>query len=228
MTPLRVSAYALAVLALALAGTAAARDGDDTTMVTGSITVGSGEHRGDLKTVNGSIHVGHGAVVANAHTVNGSITLESQATAAEAKTVNGSVQLDDGAKISGRIATVNGSLKLDRGAEVTDGLTNVNGAIRVVAAHVGGDITSVNGGMDIGPDARVDGGILVRKNHSSDDSDSNDRQEPPRIVIGPGSVVKGTLRFEREVKLYVSDRATIGPVEGATPIKFSGDRPPAN
>jgi hypothetical protein len=45
-------------------------------------------------------------------------------------------------------------------------------------------------------------------------------------VIGPGAAVKGTLRFKREVKLYVSDRATIGPVEGATAIKFTGDRPP--
>ena len=210
-------------LALALAGTALAHDGEDTTMVTGSITVSPGEHRGDLKTVNGSIRVGRGAAVANAHTVNGSITLESQATAAEAKTVNGSVQLEDGARVSGRIVTVNGSLALGRGAEVTEGLTNVNGAIRVGAAHVGGDITTVNGGMDIGPDAHVDGGILVRNSHHSDDSDS---QEPPRIVIGPGSVVKGTLKFERAVKLYVSDRATIGPVEGATPIRFSGDRAP--
>jgi hypothetical protein len=222
MTHLRASAIALAMLTLALAGPAGAHDGDDTTMVTGSITVSPGEHRGDLKTVNGSIRVGHGAAVANAHTVNGSITLESQATAVEAKTVNGSVQLEDGARVSGRIVTVNGSLTLGRGAEVTKGLTNVNGAIRLGAAHVGGDITTVNGGMDIGPDAHVDGGILVRKNHHSDDSDA---QEPPRIVIGPGTVVKGTLKFERAVKLYVSDRATIGPVEGATPIKFSGDRP---
>lgn len=222
MTHVRACATALAVLAVALAGTAGAHDSDDTTMVTGSITVSPGEHRGDLKTVNGSIRVGHGAAVANAHAVNGSITLESQATAVEAKTVNGSVQLEDGARVSGRIVTVNGSLTLGRGAEVTEGLTNVNGAIRLGAAHVGGDITTVNGGMDIGPDAQVDGGILVRKNHHSDDSDS---REPPRIVIGPGSVVKGTLKFERAVKLYVSDRATIGPVEGATPIRFSGDRP---
>ena len=222
MTHPRSRAGALLVLALALAGTAAAHDGDDTSMVTGSISVSPGEHRGDVKTVNGSIRVGRGAAVANAHTVNGSITLESQATAAEAKTVNGSVQLEDGARVSGRIVTVNGSLALGRGAEVTEGLTNVNGAIRVGAAHVGGDITTVNGGMDIGPDAHVDGGILVRNSHHSDDSDS---QEPPRIVIGPGSVVKGTLKFERAVKLYVSDRATIGPVEGATPIRFSGDRP---
>jgi hypothetical protein len=29
------------------------------------------------------------------------------------------------------------------------------------------------------------------------------------------------------VKLYVSDKATIGAVSGATPISFSGDQPPA-
>ena len=44
-------------------------------------------------------------------------------------------------------------------------------------------------------------------------------------MIGPGAVVKGTLKFKREVKLYVSDRATIGPVEGATVNKFTGEHP---
>jgi hypothetical protein len=48
----------------------------------------------------------------------------------------------------------------------------------------------------------------------------------PRVVIGPGSVVTGTLRFERPVKLYVSERATIGNVVGATAVKFSGEHPP--
>jgi len=33
------------------------------------------------------------------------------------------------------------------------------------------------------------------------------------------------LAFERPVKLYVSDKATIGPVPGATPVRFSGERP---
>jgi hypothetical protein len=34
------------------------------------------------------------------------------------------------------------------------------------------------------------------------------------------------MRFERKVQLYVSDRATIGVVSGATPIRFSGDTAP--
>ena len=53
------------------------------------------------------------------------------------------------------------------------------------------------------------------------------RELPARgVVIGPGAVVQGTLKFEREVKLLVSDRAKIGVVEGATAIKFSGEHPP--
>jgi hypothetical protein len=45
-------------------------------------------------------------------------------------------------------------------------------------------------------------------------------------VIGPGAVVQGELKFERKVKLYVSDKATIGTVTGATPEMFSGETPP--
>jgi len=51
-------------------------------------------------------------------------------------------------------------------------------------------------------------------------------QQVPRIVIGPGATVQGDLRFERTVQLYVSDKATIGTVTGATAIAFSGDAPP--
>jgi hypothetical protein len=83
----------------------------------------------------------------------------------------------------------------------------------------------VTGDIELGPNARVDGGIHVEQDTSwfrfwfwPGDT--------PRVVVGPGSVVGGTLRFERAVKLYVSDRATIGRIEGATAVRFSGDRPP--
>ena len=215
-------AAAWAALVLSAAGAARASDSDSISTVMGSITVSAGEHRGDVSTVNGSIHVGENGVVGHAHTVNGSVTLETRATAADVKTVNGAVRLDEGAQVGGSVHTVNGALSLGKGASVTGALANVNGAIRVSAAHVGGDVETVSGGIEIGPDAHVDGGLLVRKEHSSD----SDTRSPPRIVIGPGSVVKGTLRFERPVELFVSDRATIGPVEGATPAKFTGDHPP--
>ena len=43
---------------------------------------------------------------------------------------------------------------------------------------------------------------------------------------GPGAVVEGPMTFERAVRLYVSDTATIGQVTGAAAIKFAGDQAP--
>jgi len=121
------------------------------------------------------------------------------------------------------VNTVNGGLSLADGAEVGGQLGNVNGPIRVAAAHVGGGIDTVSGGIELGPDARVDGGLHVHENHSFLSSLSDN---VPRIVVGPRSRVGGTLNFERKVSLYVSDQATIGPVQGATIVKYSGERPP--
>ena len=194
--------------------------------VMGSIDIAADQHTGDVSTVNGSIHIGENAVVGQADTVNGSISVGRHATAAKLVTVNGSIHLSEAVHVTGTVQTVNGSLTVANGADVAGRLSNVNGAIRVAAAHVGGLIDTATGDIELGPNAHVDGGIHVDKEDSSwfriwfwwDDT--------PRVVVGPGSVVGGTLSFERSVKLYVSDRATIGPVEGATAVRFSGDRPP--
>jgi DUF4097 and DUF4098 domain-containing protein YvlB len=200
-----------------------AGDGTETSKVMGDVTVAAGEHAGDVSSVNGSIHIRENAVVTTAHTVNGSIALEPHASAAELKTVNGSIRLEPGARVSGDAHTVNGGLSLANGAEVGGQLGNVNGPIRVAAAHVGGGVDTVAGGIELGPDAHVDGGIHV---HKDDSVLSWDGSSTPRIVVGPGSRVGGTLNFERKVSLYVSDQATIGPVQGATAVKYSGERPP--
>jgi hypothetical protein len=99
----------------------------------------------------------------------------------------------------------------------------VNGKIILAGAHVGGGIKTVNGSMSITGPSHVEGGILVKK--SSGELFQVVR-DVPRIVIGPGATVLGELRFEREVKLFVSDKASIGTVTGATPIPFSGETPP--
>jgi hypothetical protein len=218
--------WARLVLAGTLLALLAACDlGDEsaTSRVLGSIHVAAGEHTGDVRTVNGSIRIGANAVVGRAHTVNGGITVDSHATTAGLHTVNGSVHLDESARVSGDVHTVNGGLTLENGADVSGNLQNVNGHIRIAAAHVGGGIDSVNGGMDLGPNARIDGGIHIEK-HSGI---SIGVETVPRVVVLAGTVVGGTLTFERPVELYVSDKATIGPVQGATAVKFSGDRPPS-
>ncbi|HEY6824947.1 MAG TPA: hypothetical protein VI195_10935 [Steroidobacteraceae bacterium] len=213
---------ALAILGVSVACQVAR--GAEASKVMGSIEVAAGEHAGDVSTVNGSIHVHENAVVGTAHAVNGSISLEARASAAELTSVNGSIELAPQVKVSGKVQTVNGKLSLADGAEVGGSLVNVNGAIHVAAAHVGGGIETVSGGVELGPSAHIDGGIHVRKPGGF--FNSLGLEDVPRIIIGPGSVVGGTLEFERTVKLYVSDEAKIGAVQGATAVKYSGERPP--
>ena len=49
------------------------------------------------------------------------------------------------------------------------------------------------------------------------------------MVIGPGSRVDGVIRAERDIKLYISESAQVGGVEGkvtmADAVRFDGARP---
>jgi DUF4097 and DUF4098 domain-containing protein YvlB len=211
----------VALTALLACGTAGANQ--SISKVMGSISVSAGEHTGDLSTVNGSIRVGANAVVGKCDTVNGSITLQDQASASSLETVNGSVKVDTGARVAGAATTVNGALAVADGADLGGALTNVNGAIRIGAAHVGGSIETTNSDINIGANARIDGGIHINADTSWWHFFFFESE--PRVIIGPGAVVRGPLHFERPVKLYVSDHASIGPVSGASVIRFSGAGP---
>ena len=221
--PVIVGLLTALALTSALAGCGDSSDGDPYTKINGSIHVAAGKQPVAVTTVNGSIHLDENAAVTSATTVNGSINLGDRATATSLTSVNGAIALGNGARVSGSASSVNGELSLKNAAEITGSLSNVNGKITLTAAHVGGGVKTVNGNMDITGASHVEGGILVQK-------PSGDLlqmlHDVPRIVIGPGVVVQGELRFERNVKLYVSDKATIGTVTGATPLPFSGDTPP--
>ncbi len=209
-----------AVLSLCFAGAALAAGGD-IDKVNGSIRIESGQQAGNLETVNGSIRVASGAGVGKVSTVNGGIDIGDQASAEAIDTVNGGIVLGAGAKVAKTVTAVNGSVQLGKGADVTGRVSNVNGRFTLEGAHVGGGIETVSGDIEIGADSRVDGGIVVDKQHGW----SWGKARNPRVVIGPHAVVNGTLEFRREVDLFVSDSATIGAVTGATAHKFSGDQP---
>jgi DUF4097 and DUF4098 domain-containing protein YvlB len=200
-------------------------DSSKSERVNGSISVQAGQQHEDVSTVNGSINIDDNAVLADAETVNGSISVGAGATAKSLETVNGSITLGSRTKVQEDVSTVNGKLTLEQDADVGGDLENVNGRIRIVSAHVGGDINTTSGDIEIGANSKVDGGIHVER--ESIGPVVFGKRRAPRVVIYPGAVVKGTLKFDREVELYVSDRAQIGPVQGATPMKFSGDQPPA-
>jgi hypothetical protein len=201
----------------------ATREGGST--VNGSVRVPAGLQSGPVSSVNGSIHIGEGATVSSAHAVNGEIEVGSRASVDSVVTVNGSITLADSARIGGDAKSVNGEIELQKGADVTGSVTTVDGSINLQDAHVHGQLRTTAASISVMGASHVDGGILVEKNAGSLFNTTSSSK--PRITIGPGAVVGGTLRFEREVQLYVSDQATVGPIEGATATKFSGDKPPA-
>ena len=237
-----------AVLAAGVADAALATGEQSISSVMTSINIDPGQHAGEITDVNGSIHIGANAVVGHVHDVNGSVSADEGSTAHSLGTVNGAVHVGSGAHVAEAVHTVNGSITLESGADVAGSVSavngsmtvsnahvggevaNVNGVIRILSSHVGGNVTGVNGGIEIGGNSRVDGSLRVRR------SDNDGwfswwnffffSRSPPRVVIGPGAVVSGPLVFDQQVKLYVSDHATVGPITGATPIQFSGSRPP--
>jgi hypothetical protein len=212
-------------LCLSTAPSVAAAETGDISKVNDSIRVDGGEHVGNVSTVNGSIHISENAVVGSVHTVNGSVNLDAHVTAEKVDTVNGGIHLGDGVQVHGLVHSVNGGLHVSDNATVTGSLTNVNGSIRVSSAHIQGSIDTASGGIDLGPNAQIDGGITVEKDNSWHFG-FWDANHLPKIIVRPGTVVKGPLHFLRPVELYVSDQAKIGPVDGAEVHKFSGDYPP--
>jgi len=214
--------FSLAMI-LTLSACGASKSDDESTKVNGSIHVPAGRQPGAVATVNGSIHVDDNAAVTSATTVNGTVHLGDHASATSLNSVSGSITLGSGAHVSGSVSSVNGELSLEDGADVSGSLSNVNGKITLTAAHVGGGIKTVSGGMNITGASRVEGGLHVQKPSSEL---IHLVMDVPRIVIGPGATVQGDLRFERTVQLFISDKATVGTVTGATAISFSGETPP--
>ena len=222
---IRTSVAAL-ILVLAASPVLARHDDDDGDYekVMGTVHVDAGQHVNKASSVNGSVDIGSNAVVKRAETVNGSVTVHDHATLDSVETVNGSITLEEGVHISGKVTLVNGRITVARGGEVGGKLSNVNGSIQLTATHVGGGIESTNSNLTVGANSRIEGGI--RYEETSDGWFSFfGKPNVPKVIIEPGAVVKGTLDFRREVELYVSDRATIDTVKGATVHKFSGASP---
>lgn len=199
----------------------------DIDKVNGSITAEAGQAHGDLGTVNGSIKIETGATARDAETVNGSIKVGDNARTGDLSTVNGSIRIGSGLQSSGDIETVNGSVFVGRGGRLS-GVSTVNGSIGLVDSDLSGGIETVNGDITVGAGSHVKGGIKVEKPTSNWMPINIGKRKPPRIIIGPNAVVEGALVFEREVKLYVHQSARVGSITGATAVRYSGARAPAD
>lgn len=197
-----------------------AHDGDGITM-NGDVKVGRNADASGSKfrTMNGSITIEDGARVSDCATINGPVKVGEGAEAGDLKTVNGDLDLGRDARVKGSIRLVNGAVRLNKGSTVSGDIDTVNGKIELVTAEVGGDLSNVNGGMTVTEGSIVHGDLRIR------DAEGDPMGRPPRIVIGRDSEVRGKLRFDREVELYVHETARIGPVSGASAVSFAGDEP---
>ena len=213
----------LSLILLVAVAAGCGKNGNDSVTIDGSTHVTAAQPNGDVTTVNGAISIDEKARLGAAKTVNGDIYMGAGAEAASLGTVNGAITIDHGARVAGEITAVNGTISLLEGSEAAGSLTNVNGRIVVTGAHVAGGITTVGGDIAVNSGSRIDAGVWV-KNLNMGVLPAGERV--PRVVIGPGATVRGEMRFEHKVKLFVSDKATVGSISGAEPIKYSGDTPP--
>jgi hypothetical protein len=189
----------------------------------GNVVLEDSVHAKRVESVNGTITIGRNAKVETIETVNGAIRLDAGTRASSISTVNGGVHLAEDVQINGAVSTVNGGIRLARGASAGSTLTTTNGPINLDHASVAGDLHTTSGDVEVGAGSTVKGGIIVEKAQSSWLS----TPRTPRIYIGPGAVVSGPLKFEREVRLYVDAQAKVGPITGVKPIKLSTAQPAA-
>jgi DUF4097 and DUF4098 domain-containing protein YvlB len=192
--------------------------------VNGSITVGDNATvTGRLSTVNGAIRVGEDSSIEDATTVNGSLRISNNTKSEDLETVNGGIKIAEHVVVDGEVSTVNGKISLGKDSSVASSLSNINGDITLTASTVGRDVSTINGDVSVMEGAVIKGDLVVEKPNGSNNS------RPPTIIIGPGSRVEGVIKLEREVKLYISDSAEVGGVEGVMSmddaVRFSGSRP---
>jgi cytoskeletal protein CcmA (bactofilin family) len=158
--------------------------------------------------------------------VNGGIDIGSGVHADDVTSVNGSVHVGSDGTIDGELSVVNGRISVDSGTTVKRDVSNVNGEIQISGAEVGGNIETVAGDVVLENGAVLHGDINIEKPGNWSQSWTHNK---PTIVIGPGCRVDGTIRIEHEVKLYISNTATVGNVTGVMSmddaVHFDGARP---
>ena len=230
----------LSLAAICLTGTAMASssnksiriaDGAETggrSTVNGSITVGDNAVvDGSITTVNGSITVNKDSRVKDAETVNGSIRMGRGVAAGNVESVNGEIRLDENVSIAGVVSVVNGKITMGKGCRVSDDVSNVNGNVSISSSEIGGDLGTVNGDITLTDNSVLHGKLTVEKPGGWNWNKTNRRK--PRVVIGPGVQVMGSIHLEREVDLFISETAKVSGVSGKMSmdeaVLFSGPQP---
>ncbi|MCH7854703.1 MAG: hypothetical protein IIB76_10265 [Proteobacteria bacterium] len=200
---------------------------DSHSTVNGSISVGSDAIvNGSLQTVNGTIRIGDNVTLQEASTVNGAVRMGNGVTADEVSSVNGTIRIGERASIADTISVVNGRIQIGTGSTVGGDVSNVNGDILIEGTEIGGDLSTVSGDVTLTDNSVLRGDLIIEKPGGWR---WGGKSRKPKIVIGPGSKVAGTVIAKQEIELFISDSAEVGGVSGKASmdqaVRFSGNRP---
>lgn len=208
---------AASVLALFLAGYVStahveANEVQDISKVNSAIRIDANEHVGDVSSVNGSIRIKEGAKASDVDTVNGGIDIEDGAQIRTAGTVNGGISVGESVTVKGSLETVNGGINVGEGSEVTDTVSTVNGTIRLRNVHVGEDVKTANGDIEIKDGSVIDGDVIIKANSSWLSRVLSMNSKTSDLVIDETSQVKGDIHLYKEVNLRIEDGAKVGEI----------------
>ncbi len=195
-----------------------------------SVSIEANSALDDVSSVNGDVALAAGANAKDLSNVNGDIELGGNNTVQDISCVNGSIAAAKTLRVNGDVSNVNGDIEFGLDSHVSGELTTVNGALNFAGGSVGKDINTVNGDLELGTvtvqgdifttwgdvvlnGAAVLGELRVKKPRVSNWWGKD--PQPPRIVIGPGARVAGTITLEHPAKIYVHKDAQNPRISGA-------------
>ena len=195
------------------ANSAEASGSRDISRINSAVEVGAEDRVGDVSSINGHIRVERDATAGEVSTVNGNVEILSGARIESAETINGGIRLGSNVTVAGKVQTVNGGIRTREGTQISDEVRTVNGRIDLRATHVGSDVVTSNGDIEISEGSEVAGDIIVRgkrgwlgrlfsfgQGHNTD------------LRISADAVVHGDIHLYREVDLQIHEDAQVGAV----------------
>ena len=195
-----------------LAGDANAGDLREISRVNQSISIEDSEQVGDVSSVNGGIRIADGAKAFEVSTINGSIILGDDVQVSSAQTVNGRIRVGNNVSVRGSLETVNGSIRTDRGSNIESAIETVNGSINIRNTHVGNDIKTANGDIDILHGSVVEGDVIVRGKRHWWDRFFEFSRSRPELTIDSDSSVLGDIHLYQDVELNIASDAVVGEI----------------
>ena len=166
----------------------------------------------NISKVNSSVRVDAERQVGDVSSVNGGIDLARGALARDVHTVNGGIRVGTDVKVNGSLETVNGGIRTDGGTVIEDRVRTVNGKIRLHETHVGRDVQTSNGDIELRNNTVVEGDLIVKGRQSWFGRLFNFNHRPPTITVDGSSAIHGDIHLHREAELNIDENAEVGDI----------------